>query len=96
MTVPGKEQENASDCNSQKGERSAVEHVRWLHRDRRLSSDELSGGSAPSMNWLRGSSSRHFLARATQQVTEAKEKGAEVRKGGKGACFSYSGPTSTI
>ena len=43
MTVPGKEQENASDCNSQKGERSAVEHVRWLYRERRLSDAELSG-----------------------------------------------------
>jgi 5-methylcytosine-specific restriction endonuclease McrA len=31
------------DCNSQKAERSAVEHVRWLYRDRRLSFDELSG-----------------------------------------------------
>ena len=31
------------DCNSQKGERSAVEHVRWLYRDRRLSADELTG-----------------------------------------------------
>ena len=31
------------DCNSQKGERHAVEFVRSLYRDRRLSSDELSG-----------------------------------------------------
>jgi hypothetical protein len=31
------------DCNSQKGERSAVEHVRWLYRERRLSDAELSG-----------------------------------------------------
>jgi 5-methylcytosine-specific restriction endonuclease McrA len=31
------------DCNSQKGERSAVEHVRWLYRERRLSNAELSG-----------------------------------------------------
>ena len=30
------------DCNSQKGERSAEEHVRWLYRDRRLSEAELS------------------------------------------------------
>ncbi len=31
------------DCNSQKGERSAVEHVRCLYRERRLSDHELSG-----------------------------------------------------
>jgi hypothetical protein len=31
------------DCNSNKAERSAVEHVRWLYRDRRLSFDELTG-----------------------------------------------------
>ncbi len=31
------------DCNSNKAERSAVEHVRWLYRARRLSADELSG-----------------------------------------------------
>jgi HNH endonuclease len=31
------------DCNSQKGERPAVEFVRWLYRERRLSSDELTG-----------------------------------------------------
>ena len=31
------------DCNSKKGERSAVEHVRWLYRERRLSDAELSG-----------------------------------------------------
>ena len=30
------------DCNSQKGERSAEEHVRWLYRDGRLSEAELS------------------------------------------------------
>ena len=30
------------ECNSQKGERSAEEHVRWLYRDRRLSEAELS------------------------------------------------------
>ncbi len=31
------------DCNSQKGERSAEEFVRWLYRERRLSDAELSG-----------------------------------------------------
>jgi len=31
------------ECNSQKGERSAEEHVRWLYRERRLSNAELSG-----------------------------------------------------
>ncbi|HET8922359.1 MAG TPA: HNH endonuclease signature motif containing protein [Candidatus Acidoferrum sp.] len=31
------------DCNSEKGERPAEEFLRWLYRDRRLSSDELSG-----------------------------------------------------
>ena len=31
------------DCNSQKGERSAEEHLRALYRDRRLSDAELSG-----------------------------------------------------
>lgn len=31
------------DCNSQKGERSAEEHLRTLYRDRRLSDAELSG-----------------------------------------------------
>jgi len=31
------------DCNSQKGERSAEEHLRWLYRERRLSDAELSG-----------------------------------------------------
>jgi len=31
------------DCNSQKGERSAEEYVRWLYRERRLSDAELSG-----------------------------------------------------
>jgi 5-methylcytosine-specific restriction endonuclease McrA len=31
------------DCNSQKGEHSAEEHVRWLYRERRLSDHELSG-----------------------------------------------------
>src|SRR5260370_25918924 len=31
------------DCNSNKAERSAVEHLRWLYRDRRLSDNELSG-----------------------------------------------------
>jgi 5-methylcytosine-specific restriction endonuclease McrA len=30
------------ECNSQKGERSAVEHVRWLYRERRLSAADLS------------------------------------------------------
>ncbi len=29
------------DCNSQKGERSAEEHVRWLYRERRLGADDL-------------------------------------------------------
>jgi hypothetical protein len=31
------------DCNSQKGQRPAVEFVRWLYRERRLSDIELSG-----------------------------------------------------
>jgi hypothetical protein len=31
------------DCNSQKGERSAEEFVRWLYRERRLSAHELTG-----------------------------------------------------
>jgi len=31
------------DCNTHKTERSAVEFVRWLYRDRRLSFDELTG-----------------------------------------------------
>jgi hypothetical protein len=31
------------DCNTNKTERSAVEFVRWLYRDRRLSFDELTG-----------------------------------------------------
>jgi 5-methylcytosine-specific restriction endonuclease McrA len=31
------------DCNSQKGEHSAEEHVRWLYRERRLSAIDLSG-----------------------------------------------------
>jgi 5-methylcytosine-specific restriction endonuclease McrA len=31
------------DCNSQKGERSAEEFVRWLYRERRLSAVDLSG-----------------------------------------------------
>jgi hypothetical protein len=31
------------DCNSQKGERSAEEHLRWLFRERRLGADDLIG-----------------------------------------------------
>ena len=31
------------DCNSQKGEQSAEEYLRWLYRERKLSGDELTG-----------------------------------------------------
>ena len=61
-----------NDCNSNKADRSAVEHVRSLYRDRRLSSDELTnrlraldhlaaGKRPPQLPIHKGIGSKRFL-----------------------------------
>jgi hypothetical protein len=39
------------ECNSQKADRPAEEFLRRLYRERRLSTAELTGPSAPCMSW---------------------------------------------